>query len=96
MMQPRLSGGSIPALHEVKGRPLPMALQRVERRDITRRAAVIRRIAAEFREMPGLVLSIPQASRLLGLDEAACERILATLEREGLLRRRPGGAYGRA
>ena len=93
-MQPRLSGGPIPTLHEVKGRALPMSLQRVERRDIVRRAAVVRRIAAEFREMPGLVLSIPQASRLLGLDEAACERILGTLAREGLLRRRAGGAYG--
>ncbi len=94
MMQPRSSGGSIPTLDAVKGRPLPMSLQPFERRDITRRAAIVRRIAAEFYEMPGLVLSIPQASRLLGLDEPACERILATLEREGLLRRRAGGAYG--
>jgi DNA-binding IclR family transcriptional regulator len=78
----------------VKGRALPMSLQRVERRDVVRRAAVVRRIAAEFREMPGLVLSVPQASRLLGLDEGACERILAALVRDGLLRRRPGGAYG--
>jgi len=74
MPQPRLSGSgsSVPSLHAVKGRPLAMALQRGERRDPVRRAAVVRRIAAEFREMPGLVLSIPQASRLLGLDQAAC------------------------
>jgi DNA-binding IclR family transcriptional regulator len=71
-----------------------MALQRGERRNLVRRAAIVQRIAAEFREMPGLVLSIPQASRLLGLDEAACERILASLAREGLLRRRAGGSYG--
>jgi hypothetical protein len=89
-------GGSIPTLDDVKGRALPMSWPRFERRDITRRAAVVRRIAAEFREMPGLVLSIPQASRLLGLDEDACERVLETLEREGLLRRRPGGSFGRA
>jgi len=73
-----------------------MALQRGERRDPVRRAAVVRRIAAEFREMPGLVLSIPQASRLLGLDQAACERILASLAQDGFLRRRQGGSYGRA
>ena len=94
MPQPRLSGNPIPPLHDIKGRALPMSLRGVERRDIVRRAAIIRRIAAEFREMPGLVLSVPQASRLLGLDEPACERILATLAREGLLRRRAGGAYG--
>jgi DNA-binding IclR family transcriptional regulator len=85
-MQASLSGNPIPS-------PLKMVMP-FERRDLVRRDAVLRRIAAEFREMPGLVLSIPQASRLLGLDEPACERILAALEAEGLLRRRPGGAYG--
>lgn len=96
MMQPRPSGGPIQSLHDVVGHPVPMSLQHTERRDVSRRAAVVRRIVAEFWEMPGLVLSIPQASRLLGLDESACQRILATLEREGLLRCRAGGLYGRA
>jgi DNA-binding IclR family transcriptional regulator len=73
-----------------------MALQRGERRDLVRRAAIVQRIAAEFREMPGLVLSIPQASRLLGLDQPACERILASLAQDGFLRRRNGNSYGRA
>src|SRR5438270_12258541 len=89
MLQVRSSASPIASLRDVKGRPATMSLP-IERRDPVRRAAVVRRIAAEFREMPGLVLSIAQASRLLGLDEPACERILATLEREGLLRRRPG------
>lgn len=94
MPQPRPMGSPIPSLEDVRGRPLSMGLPGVERRDPVRRAAVLRRIAAEFREMPGLVLSVPQASRLLGLDAAACERILSALVREGLLRRRAGGAYG--
>jgi hypothetical protein len=89
-MQPRPSGNPIPSLADVKGHPLSMVLTQVERRDLERRAAVVRRITAEFTEMPGLVLSVKQASRLLGLDEAACERILASLERDGLLRRRAG------
>jgi hypothetical protein len=93
MMQPRTTGGSGPSLHDVTGRPMAISMLS-ERRDTARRAAMLRRIAAEFREMPGLVLSIRQASRLLGLDERACERILNTLEREGLLRRRSGGSYG--
>jgi DNA-binding IclR family transcriptional regulator len=92
-MQPSLSGRPIPSLDDARSRPLKMSMP-FERRDLVRRDAILRRIAAEFREMPGLVLSIPQASRLLGLDEPACERILATLEHDGLLRRRPGGAYG--
>jgi DNA-binding IclR family transcriptional regulator len=73
-----------------------MSLPRVERRDLVRRAAIERRIAAEFHDMPGLVLTVAQASRLLGVDARACERILASLERNGLLRRRAGGTYGRA
>jgi len=83
-------------LHNANPRALPLSFPQVERRDIVRRAAIVRRIAAEFREMPGLLLSVPQASRLLGLDEPACQRILETLEDEGLVRRRPGGLFGRA
>jgi hypothetical protein len=59
-------------------------------------ASVLRRIAAEFREMPGLVLTVPQASRLLGVDQAACEGILARLVQQGILRRSAGGSYARA
>ena len=96
MSQPRVSGRSIPSLLDVRGRAVPMTLPRLERRDLVRRAAIERRIAAEFRDMPGLILTVPQASRLLGVDAAACQRILAVLEREGLLRRCPGGTYARA
>ena len=67
MMQPSPPGGPIPSLHDITGHPVPMSLQSIERRDLARRASVVRRIVAEFWEMPGLVLSIPQASRLLGL-----------------------------
>jgi hypothetical protein len=96
MMQPRVSGASVPALYEVKGKPLAMAFPLSERRDIPRRSAIVRRIAAEFCEMPGLILTVRQASCLLGVDQDACERILGSLERDGLLRRRSNGAYGRA
>ena len=94
MSQPRVAGSSSPSLYDVKGHAIPMSLPAGERRDPIRRAAIVRRITAEFREMPGLVLTVRQASRLLGLDEAACERILASLADEGLLRRRISGSYG--
>jgi hypothetical protein len=95
MTQPRAAGGPIPSRHDITNRQDGMAMT-LERRDAVRRAAIVRRITDEFLEMPGLVLTIPQASRLLGVDEPACSRILAGLEREGLLRRRSSGSYGLA
>ena len=59
-------------------------------------ASIVRRIAAEFREMPGLVLTVPQASRFLNLDQASCERILARLVSQGVLRRSADGSYAHA
>jgi hypothetical protein len=43
------------------------------------------RIAAEFREMPGLVLTLAQAARLFSVDLAQCERVMLTLVRDGVL-----------
>jgi len=43
------------------------------------------RIQAEFAEMPGLKLTLPQASRLFNVDAARCERALKTLVAIGLL-----------
>jgi hypothetical protein len=96
MTRPKLSGAPVPSLNDVKGRPIAMGLPPGgrERRDVARREAIVRRIAAEFRDMPGLVLSIKQASRFLGVDEAACARILAGLTQSGVLRR-DGQIYAR-
>ncbi|HEX9367930.1 MAG TPA: hypothetical protein VF921_14970 [Vicinamibacterales bacterium] len=66
-----------------------------ERRDLARREAVVQRIVAEFHDMPGLVLSLRQASRFLGVDEAACGRILAALTQAGVLRRSASEYYSR-
>ena len=55
------------------------------------------RVCAEFTEMPGLALTLAQASRLFQLDVSRCERVLAALVRQGELTqrgsmfRRPGG-----
>lgn len=43
------------------------------------------RVAGEFREMPGLMLTLAQASRLFGLDADRCEHVLDTLVQQGLL-----------
>ena len=98
MTRPNPSGTPVPSLDDVRGRPLAMALAPPpgrERRDFARREAVVRRIIAEFHDMPGLVLSLKQASRFLGVDEAACGRILATLTETGVLRRSATEYYSR-
>jgi DNA-binding IclR family transcriptional regulator len=45
-----------------------------------------RRIRAEFREMPGLRLTLAQASRFFHLERSECERLLSDLVRCGELR----------
>lgn len=43
------------------------------------------RVEAEFREMPGLMLTLPQAARLFNLDAARCQQVLEALVDAGLL-----------
>jgi hypothetical protein len=43
------------------------------------------RVWAEFREMPGLNLTLPQATRLFSLDRARCARVLDALVVSGVL-----------
>ena len=54
---------------------------------------LFRRIAGEYREMPGLSLTLPQAQRLWGLDRDTCERALAILIERRVLRRGMNGTY---
>ena len=51
------------------------------------------RIRGEFREMPGLRLTLPQACRLWHLDRATCESALHALVREHFLHQMQDGAY---
>jgi DNA-binding NtrC family response regulator len=55
--------------------------------------AVIRRVRAEYREMPGLCLTIPQACRLWQIDTGTCTQILDVLVAERFLTRTPKGAF---
>ena len=43
------------------------------------------RVRGEYREMPGLRLTIPQAARLFNLDHAHCVKVLDKLVTEGEL-----------
>jgi hypothetical protein len=46
---------------------------------------LITRVQREFRDMPGLTLTLPQAVRLFNLDRPRCERILGALVHAGHL-----------
>jgi DNA-binding IclR family transcriptional regulator len=56
-------------------------------------ATVLHRIRSEFREMPGLRVTLAQAARLWHLDAHTSESFLNALVVDGLLRRNPDGAY---
>ncbi|MEW6322903.1 MAG: hypothetical protein AB1635_17680 [Acidobacteriota bacterium] len=60
---------------------------------MTGHRSLLTRVRAEFREMPGMRLTIRQAQRLWHLPEAECRRILEALVAERALVRRPDGAY---
>ena len=46
--------------------------------------------------MPGLRLTPPQASRLLGLDPSSCQRVLNELVKSAFLRWTPDGTVVRS
>ena len=49
-------------------------------------AGLIARICGEFREMPGLSLTLGQACRLWGCDVATCQHVIAMLVAAGQVR----------
>lgn len=54
---------------------------------------LLQRVEAEYREMPGLSLTVHQAERLWALDSTTCSFVLMTLIERGILKRAPDGSY---
>jgi hypothetical protein len=54
---------------------------------------LLRRVESEYREMPGMCVTAPQAQRLWGLDSTTCAFVLMTLVERRVLRRTPRGTY---
>ena len=54
---------------------------------------ILRRAEGEYREMPGLSLTLAQAARLWGLDCDTCERVLTKLVECQILTRGLNGTY---
>ena len=57
---------------------------------------LVGRIRSEFLEMPGLRLTVTQASRLWGLDEGLCRRVIDVLIGSSFLRWAAGDTVARA
>jgi hypothetical protein len=57
---------------------------------------VVRRIWAEYAEMPGLSLTACQGQRLWGVDHVTCVGALELLTTAGFLRKTAAGQYTRA
>jgi hypothetical protein len=54
------------------------------------------RVRGEFNEMPGLQLTIAQASRLWGMEQTACRRVIDALVDAAFLRWTPAGTVVRS
>jgi hypothetical protein len=57
--------------------------------------SLIVRVRSEFMEMPALCLSVPQAMRLLGLQQVECQRVFDALVNMSFLRRTSRGEFTR-
>ena len=55
----------------------------------------LRRIRAEYLEMPGLRLTLAQAQRLCGMERTLCQTVLDALVSERFLCVKADGAYAR-
>lgn len=55
--------------------------------------ALRKRARGEFREMPGMRLTVEQAMRLWGVDRETCQTLLGTLVEEHFLQIDPYGRY---
>ena len=62
---------------------------------LTEPAYAVRVIRAEFTEMPGMQLTLPQAARLWRMASDDCERVLDALVRDGFLVRDERRGYRR-
>jgi DNA-binding IclR family transcriptional regulator len=56
-------------------------------------ADAIVRVENEYREMPGLSLTLSQAARLWGMDRGTCEALLEHLIERRVLKRASNGTY---
>jgi len=57
---------------------------------------LMEQVRAEYAEMPGLSVTLPQAQRLWAVDRATCEEAFGRLVSSGVLRKTTKGHFVRA
>jgi len=67
----------------------------VRQRSIPRFDELVVRVRGEYREMPGLSLTVPQARRLWGLEDSICQSLFECLVHTNFLRRTRHGRFVR-
>ena len=70
-----------------------MASATLDARTTPRIEQLVTRIRAEYIELPGLRLTLSQASRLFGIDRAACEHVLTELVSHRFLKTMGDGSF---
>jgi hypothetical protein len=60
------------------------------------RDALTARVRGEYREMPGMRLTIDQAMRMWSLDRKTCSDVLSSLVEARFLQQDPNGRYKKA
>jgi hypothetical protein len=63
--------------------------------NLDRRLGALTRLTLEYRDLPGLRLTIPQAARLCGLSTGESDTVLTALVASGYLYCDRSGRYGR-
>jgi hypothetical protein len=58
--------------------------------------ALLQRVREQYRDMPGLKLTTPQATRLFGVAPSVCATMLGTLVMEDFLSRTADGVFVRS
>ena len=57
---------------------------------------LMEQVQAEYAEMPGLSVTLPQAQRLWAVDQPTCEEVFSRLIARGVLRMTTKGRFVRA
>jgi len=58
--------------------------------------SLMERVQAEYVEMPGLSVTLPQAQRLWAVDQRTCAEVFSRLIRSGMLRMTTKGRFVRS
>ena len=66
---------------------------RVRTHDARTLNSLMTRVRGEYREMPGMQLTVAQAARLWQIDPSACEAVLNLLVNDGFLTQTAAGTF---